>query len=71
MFKVNRTKRLRLTPRLNKGFTLLELLVMLFIMVLGFSVVGINLSSGNDGATLKVAVRDMVSALRYVHEGRR
>ena len=69
MFKVNRAKRLRLTHRLNKGFTLLELLVVLFIMVLGFSVVGINLSSGNDGATLKVAARDMVSALRYVHEG--
>ena len=48
-----------------RGFTLLELLVVLFIMVLGFSVVGINLSSGNDGTALKVAARDMVSALRY------
>ena len=48
-----------------RGFTLLELLVVLFIMVLGFSVVGINLSSGNDATGLKAAARDMVSALRY------
>ena len=48
-----------------RGFTLLELLVMLFIMVLGFSVVGINLSSGNNAAGLKAAARDLVSALRY------
>lgn len=50
---------------LNNGFTLLELLVVLFIMVLGFAVVGINLSSGSGSAALKVATRDMVSALRY------
>ena len=48
-----------------RGFTLLELLVVLFIMVLGLSVVGINLSSGSDGPALKVAARDLVSALRY------
>jgi general secretion pathway protein H len=50
---------------LNKGFTLLELIVVLFIVVLGFSVVGINLSSGNDATELKVAARDIVSALRF------
>ena len=50
---------------LNKGFTLLELIVALFIVVLGFSVVGINLSSGNDSTQLNVAARDIVSALRY------
>ncbi|OYV18853.1 MAG: general secretion pathway protein H [Methylococcaceae bacterium NSP1-1] len=58
---------LRLSPgsfRL-RGFTLLELIVVLFIVVLGFSVVGINLSSGNDSTELKVAARDIVSALRY------
>ncbi|MDD1613868.1 MAG: GspH/FimT family pseudopilin [Methylococcaceae bacterium] len=53
------------TLHLNKGFTLLELIVVLFIVVLGFSVVGINLSSGNDSTQLKVAARDIVSALRY------
>ncbi len=49
----------------NRGFTLLELMVVLFIMVLGFAVVGINLSSGNDVTKLKVVARDMVSALRF------
>jgi len=34
-------------------------------MILGFAVVGINLSSGSGSAALKVATRDMVSALRY------
>jgi general secretion pathway protein H len=47
------------------GFTLLELVVVLFIVVLGFSVVGINLSSGNNSTEIKVAARDIVSALRY------
>jgi general secretion pathway protein H len=49
----------------NQGFTLLELIVVLFIVVLGFAAIGINLSSGNDSSELKVAARDMVSALRY------
>ena len=67
-FKVKRAYPLDLSPcalPLNKGFTLLELIVVLFIVVLGFSVVGINLSSGNDATGLKVAARDIVSALRY------
>jgi general secretion pathway protein H len=67
-FKVKRAAPLRLEPcalHLNKGFTLLELVVVLFIVVLGFSVVGINLSSGNDATELKVAARDIVSALRF------
>jgi len=66
--KVERAGPLNLAPcamHLNKGFTLLELIVVLFIVVLGFSVVGINLSSGNDATGLKVAARDIVSALRY------
>ncbi|RIZ67644.1 MAG: type II secretion system protein GspH [Methylococcales bacterium] len=49
----------------TKGFTLLELMIVLFIMVLGFSVVGINLSSGNDATALKAASRDIASALRF------
>jgi general secretion pathway protein H len=51
--------------RAHKGFTLLELMVVLFIMVLGFSVVGINLSSGNNATEHQRAARDIVSALRY------
>ncbi|HEY5138855.1 MAG TPA: GspH/FimT family pseudopilin [Methylococcales bacterium] len=53
------------TLHLNKGFTLLELIVVLFIVVLGFSAIGINLSSGNDATELKVAARDIISALRF------
>ncbi len=49
----------------NHGFTLLELIVVLFIVVLGFAAIGINLSSGNEATELKVAARDMASALRY------
>lgn len=67
-FKARRTERLRFVPctlHLNKGFTLLELIVVLFIVVLGFSAIGINLSSGNDSTELKVAARDIVSALRF------
>jgi general secretion pathway protein H len=67
-FKVKKASPLNLAPctlHLNKGFTLLELIVVLFIVVLGFSVVGINLSSGNDATQLKVAARDIVSALRF------
>jgi general secretion pathway protein H len=51
--------------RSEKGFTLLELVVVLFIIVLGFSVIGFNISSGNESTQLKAAARDMVSALRY------
>lgn len=47
------------------GFTLLELTVVLFVVVLGFSVIGLNLSSGNDSAELKAAARDIASALRF------
>jgi general secretion pathway protein H len=48
-----------------KGFTLLELTVVLFVVVLGFSVIGLNLSSGSDSTEIKAAARDIVSALRY------
>ena len=67
-YQIKRADCLRLSPctlHLNKGFTLLELIVVLFIVVLGFSAIGINLSSGNDATELKVAARDIVSALRF------
>ncbi|MDP3877416.1 MAG: GspH/FimT family protein [Methylobacter sp.] len=49
----------------QRGFTLLELVVVLFVVVLGFSVIGLNLSSGSDSTEIKATARDMVSALRY------
>ncbi|MEQ1528055.1 MAG: GspH/FimT family pseudopilin [Methylococcales bacterium] len=55
-----------LTAKKARGFTLLELTIVLFVMVLGFSVIGINLSSGNDSAQVKAAARDIASALRFV-----
>jgi general secretion pathway protein H len=65
--KTKKVHSLRLSPCALRqyGFTLLELIVVLFIVVLGFSVVGINLSSGNDSTETKAAARDIVSALRY------
>lgn len=51
--------------RSNAGFTLLELMIVLGIMVLGFSAVAVNMSAGNDSMTLKAAARDLASGLRY------
>jgi len=53
------------TAQRCKGFTLLELVVVLFVVVLGFSVIGLNLSSGSDSTKIKAAARDIVSALRF------
>ncbi len=39
--------------------------MVLIVVVLGFSVIGINLSSGSDSMEIKAAARDIVSALRY------
>lgn len=52
-------------PIYSKGFTLLELILVLFVVILGFSVIGLNISSGNDATEHQSAARDLVSALRY------
>jgi general secretion pathway protein H len=49
----------------SKGFTLLEIMLVLFIVILGFAAIGLNISSGNDATKLQSAARDMVSALRF------
>ncbi len=51
--------------RASQGFSLIELVVVLFILVIGFSALGINIAAGNQSSQMKAAVRDMVSALRY------
>lgn len=48
-----------------RGFTLIEMTVVLLIVVLGFTVIGANISSGNQSAQLKTVARDLVSAFRY------
>ncbi len=52
-------------PGLSKGFTLLELMLVMFIVILGFSVIGLNISSGKDTTEHQSVARDMVSALRF------
>ncbi|MGZ8136444.1 MAG: GspH/FimT family pseudopilin [Methylococcaceae bacterium] len=49
----------------QQGFTLIELIVVLVIMVLGFSAIAINISSGNASTEVTAAAREIVSALRY------
>lgn len=51
----------------QRGFTLLELIIVLLISVLGFAVVGSNISSGNQSTRIQAAARDIASALRYAH----
>ncbi len=51
----------------NQGFTLIEMIIVLLISVLGFAVLGSNISSGNQSTRLQAAARDIASALRYAH----
>ena len=51
--------------RQNRGFTLLELMMVMVIVILGFSAIGLNVSSGNDATELQSVARDLVSALRF------
>ncbi len=54
-----------IAPTCHRGFTLLELLLVLFVVILGFSVIGLNINSGNDATGHQSAARDLVSALRF------
>ncbi len=52
-------------PGRSRGFTLIEMTLVLFIVVLGFAAIGSNIASGGQSARLKSAGRDLMSALRY------
>jgi general secretion pathway protein H len=52
-------------PSSSNGFSLLELLVVLFILLLGTAAIGIKIGSGNDATEHQSVARDLVSALRF------
>ena len=54
-----------ITAYSSKGFTLLEIMLVLFIVILGFAAIGLSISSGNDATEHQSVARDLVSALRY------
>lgn len=47
------------------GFTMIELLLVMFIVVLGFAAIAVNISSGHATTEHKSVARDLVSALRF------
>lgn len=49
----------------SKGFTLIELIIVLIIAVLGFSVIANNINYGNYGIKLKLLTHEIASVLRY------
>ena len=49
----------------DRGFTIIELIVVLVIMVTAAAITGPNLVRGLAGVKLKSAARDVASALRY------
>ena len=44
---------------------MLEIMLVLFIVILGFAAIGVSISSGNDATEHQSVARDLVSALRY------
>lgn len=48
------------------GFTLIELILVLFIIVAGMAIIGPNISSGQASTQIRATARDIGSALRYV-----
>ena len=54
-------------PGRNHGFTLLELILVMFIVVLAVGAISVNIGHGNVSVKLKTVARDIASALRYAH----
>jgi general secretion pathway protein H len=51
--------------RSSRGFSLIEIVVVLFLIALAVSAVSVSFSKSMSGARLQAATRDMVAALRY------
>lgn len=51
--------------RAARGFTLIEMLVVVALIALAATVVSVSVGSGLSGARVKAASRDLVAALRY------
>jgi general secretion pathway protein H len=51
----------------SRGFSLIEMIIVLLISVLGFAAISSNISSGNESTKIQAAARDIASALRYAH----
>jgi general secretion pathway protein H len=51
--------------RKHQGFSLIEMTLVLFIMIIGLGIVIPNISSGFGSTQLKGVARDFASALRY------
>lgn len=51
--------------RVARGFTLIEMLVVVALIALAATVVSVSVGSGLAGARVKAASRDLVAALRY------
>lgn len=51
--------------RFNRGFSLLELIVVLIIVALMATLVGVSVSRSIGGAEVRSASRDLMAALRY------
>ena len=56
---------MKVTLTTNRGFSLVEVIVVLVIAVLGFSVIAININSGNYATKLQLVAQEIASALRY------
>lgn len=52
--------------KIHRGFTLIELMLVMLLGVLALSIVGLNIQSGNKKPKLDTMANDLVSALRYV-----
>ncbi len=49
----------------HHGFTLLELILVMFIVILAVGAIGINIGKDNPSGAIKTVARDLGSALRY------